>query len=65
VILAHNHPSGDATPSEDDRRITEEIAAAGRILKIQVLDHIIVVGAGQFTSLSEKGEMPRLAELGD
>ena len=42
VILVHNHPSGDPTPSGDDIRITREMMEAGRLLKIEVLDHIIV-----------------------
>ncbi len=42
VILVHNHPSGDPTPSSDDLRITRELVEAGRVLKIEVLDHIIV-----------------------
>ena len=42
VILVHNHPSGDPTPSGDDLRITRELVEAGRVLKIEVLDHIIV-----------------------
>ena len=42
VILGHNHPSGDPTPSGDDLRITRELIEAGRVLKIEVLDHIIV-----------------------
>jgi DNA repair protein RadC len=42
VILVHNHPSGDPTPSGDDLRITRELIEAGRVLKIEVLDHIIV-----------------------
>jgi DNA repair protein RadC len=42
VILAHNHPSGDPSPSPEDLRITRELVAAGKILDIQVLDHVIV-----------------------
>ncbi len=42
VILAHNHPSGDPNPSEADQRLTRELVQVGRILKIEVLDHIIV-----------------------
>ena len=45
IIIAHNHPSGDPTPSEDDLKITEELTAAGKLLGIQVLDHFIVAGA--------------------
>jgi DNA repair protein RadC len=54
VILVHNHPSGDATPSPDDLRLTAEALAAGRLLDIQLLDHLIVAGDG-FTSLRDRG----------
>jgi len=43
VILAHNHPSGDPEPSEDDLEITKRLVEAGRILGIEIIDHIIVV----------------------
>lgn len=42
VILAHNHPSGDTTPSDEDRKVTEQLIEAGRIVGIEVLDHIII-----------------------
>jgi DNA repair protein RadC len=42
IILAHNHPSGDPTPSEPDIRVTRELIRAGRLLKIEVLDHVIL-----------------------
>ncbi|MBU6427129.1 DNA repair protein RadC [Patescibacteria group bacterium] len=42
VILAHNHPSGDAAPSDEDTKITEQLIRAGKILGISILDHIIV-----------------------
>lgn len=42
VILAHNHPSGDTEPSDEDKQATKRIAEAGRVLGIEVLDHIIV-----------------------
>ena len=54
VILAHNHPSGDPSPSPDDWAVTRQIAEAGRILGIPVLDHVIL-GDGRFTSLAEEG----------
>ena len=44
VILAHNHPSGDATPSELDRRITRRLALAGEAIDLAVLDHIVIAG---------------------
>jgi DNA repair protein RadC len=42
IILSHNHPSGDPTPSAEDIRITRQLVEAGRILGIEVLDHIII-----------------------
>lgn len=57
VILAHNHPSGDPEPSEDDREITRRLAEAGKILGIEVLDHI-VVSNGNFVSFRELGLVP-------
>lgn len=54
VILVHNHPSGDPTPSPDDLRLTAETLAAGRLLDIQLLDHLIVAGDG-FVSLRDRG----------
>lgn len=56
VILAHNHPSGDATPSGDDIELTKRLLNAGEIIGIKVLDHV-VVGDGQFISLKERGLM--------
>lgn len=56
VILVHNHPSGDPEPSADDLRITARLAEAGRILGIEVLDHV-VVGDGRYVSLRERGAL--------
>lgn len=54
VILVHNHPSGDPTPSADDRVVTEQLVAAGRLLDIPVHDHVII-GRGRYTSFAEAG----------
>lgn len=54
VILVHNHPSGDPTPSTDDRLVTEQLVAAGKLLDIPVHDHIII-GRGRYTSFAEAG----------
>lgn len=54
IILVHNHPSGDPTPSEEDKQITNQLSAAGGLVGIPVLDHI-VIGDGQYTSLRELG----------
>lgn len=53
VILAHNHPSGELKPSEDDLEITQRLAQAGKILGIEVIDHIIVAKTG-FLSFKEE-----------
>jgi DNA repair protein RadC len=54
VIILHNHPSGDATPSPDDIALTRAIVQAGKLLDIEVLDHL-VIGRNQFVSLKERG----------
>jgi len=54
VILVHNHPSGDPTPSADDRAVTDQLVAAGRLLDIPVHDHVIV-GRGRYASFAESG----------
>lgn len=54
VILAHNHPSGDPTPSSEDIGLTRKLVDAGKILDIPVLDHIII-GNNKYVSLKEKG----------
>jgi DNA repair protein RadC len=54
VILVHNHPSGDPTPSPDDLHLTAEALAAGRLLDIQLLDHL-VVGHDAWVSLRDRG----------
>jgi DNA repair protein RadC len=54
VVLAHNHPSGDPEPSEDDIAITKRLIEAGKILGIEVMDHIIIAKNG-FFSFKEKG----------
>lgn len=54
IIVAHNHPSGDPTPSTEDRHVTDRLVQAGMILGIDVFDHIII-GANSFVSLKELG----------
>jgi DNA repair protein RadC len=54
IILVHNHPSGDPTPSPDDLHLTAEALAAGRLLDIEVLDHL-VIGHDAFVSLRDRG----------
>ncbi|MBI1808458.1 MAG: DNA repair protein RadC [Gemmatimonadetes bacterium] len=54
IVLVHNHPSGDPTPSADDRAITSQLVAGGRLLDIPVADHVIV-GRGRYISFAEAG----------
>lgn len=54
IIVAHNHPSGDPSPSPEDVAVTREVAQAGKLLDIGVLDHL-VIGNRQFVSLKERG----------
>lgn len=54
VILAHNHPSGDPTPSAEDRAVTRQLVAAGQLLDITVYDHVIV-GGERFVSFATAG----------
>ena len=53
MIIVHNHPSGDPTPSPDDIALTRAVVDAGHILDIEVLDHLII-GAGRWVSLKER-----------
>jgi DNA repair protein RadC len=57
MILAHNHPAGDPSPSADDISLTKQLVEAGRLLAIRVLDHI-VIGDGRYVSFQERGLMP-------
>ncbi|MSR24941.1 MAG: JAB domain-containing protein [Nitrospiraceae bacterium] len=67
VIFVHNHPSGDPSPSEEDRVLTVRLVAAGELLGIQVLDHLIV-GDGHYTSFADQGwlsqDQPSRATVG-
>lgn len=55
VIMAHNHPSGDPTPSPDDIALTRGIVQAGKMLDIDLLDHLVIGAGGRFVSLKERG----------
>ena len=54
IVLIHNHPSGDSTPSEADIMVTRDLIRAGQVLKIEVLDHLIM-GKPGYSSLKELG----------
>ncbi len=56
IILGHNHPSGNPRPSEDDRQLTKKLVAAGKLLDIAVIDHIII-GNERYYSFRDHGEM--------
>jgi DNA repair protein RadC len=54
IVLIHNHPSGDPTPSPEDVALTDRLRRAGELIGIKVLDHV-VVGQGRFVSMAEVG----------
>lgn len=54
IVIMHNHPSGESTPSEGDIKVTRDLIRAGQLLKIEVCDHV-VVGRGNHSSLRELG----------
>jgi DNA repair protein RadC len=56
LVLVHNHPSGDPTPSREDREITERLMQAGEILGIPVLDHVVVAERGYCSLRESAGE---------
>lgn len=55
IIVAHNHPAGNPTPSPEDRAVTKRLVDAGKLLGIPVLDHVILGRDGEFTSFSAYG----------
>jgi len=57
MIIAHNHPSGNKKLSEQDRKITKSLQEAGKIMNINVLDHIIVLPNGDYTSFADNNEL--------
>ena len=59
LILGHNHPSGDPTPSGEDQALTRRMMAAGDLLGIEILDSVIVTPDGSFFSLGQQGLLCR------
>jgi len=55
VIIAHNHPSGDPAPSPEDVNVTRQLVKAGKLLDIEILDHVVIGQGGQYASLKERG----------
>lgn len=57
IVLVHNHPSGDPTPSVDDVAVTTRVRDAGKILGVELLDHIIIGHEGRYYSFKEGGRL--------
>jgi len=55
IIVVHNHPSGDPTPSADDRAVTRQLVDAGRLLDVPVYDHVVIGGGERYVSFAEAG----------
>ena len=55
VIIVHNHPSGDPTPSPEDVSVTKELLDAGKLMGVELLDHLVIGSGGRYISLNEKG----------
>jgi len=57
IIISHNHPSGDPSPSHEDKEVTHRLIEAGKVLGIEILDHIIIGRDHRFISLKERGDI--------
>ena len=55
IIVVHNHPSGDPTPSPEDVAVTQQLVEAGKLLDIEMRDHIVIGSGNRFVSLKERG----------
>jgi len=55
MIIGHNHPSGDPAPSPEDVNVTRQLVKAGKLLDVEVLDHVVIGQGGQYISLKERG----------
>ena len=55
IIIVHNHPSGDPTPSDEDVSITGDLVEAGKLLGIELLDHLVIGRGNRYVSLNSKG----------
>ena len=56
LIVVHNHPSGNPAPSGDDIAITKDLVASGKLLGIEVLDHLIIASGHRYVSMNENGQ---------
>jgi DNA repair protein RadC len=63
ILIAHNHPSGDATPSSQDQEVTRRVAAVGRLLGIPLLDHLVICDH-EWESMARRGELPAYTDGG-
>jgi DNA repair protein RadC len=59
IVCGHNHPSGDCQPSREDRALTTRLVEAGKLLGVNVLDHIIIGGEGKYFSFADEGLLER------
>ncbi len=57
IILCHNHPSGDPHPSKEDLEVTKRLVEAGKLLSIEVIDHVVIGDDGRYVSFKERGLM--------
>jgi DNA repair protein RadC len=57
IIVCHNHPSGNAFPSDSDRKITQKIKEAGNLMDIQLLDHLIILPVEGYFSFADDGNI--------
>jgi DNA repair protein RadC len=57
IVISHNHPSGNTTPSKEDKELTKKLVQGGDILQIKVIDHIIISSDGNFYSFAEWGNL--------
>ena len=57
IVLVHNHPSSDPTPSPDDFAVTQRVKDAGELIGIELLDHIIIGHDGRYVSIKEQGRL--------
>ena len=57
IVLVHNHPSGDPTPSAEDVALTRRMTDAGHLLGVELLDHVIIGHGGQYASIREAGRL--------
>ena len=57
IILSHNHPSGDPTPSREDQEVTNRLIEAGKVLGIEILDHVVIGSNHRYISMKERGDI--------